>query len=223
VIRIVLVDDETLIRAGVRAILDGDPGVEVVGEAGDGREAVEVVRARRPDVVLMDIRMPGSDGIAATREIVKVAPDTGVLVLTTFSDDHHIAQALEAGAGGFLLKTGDPRELRAAVRAVKAGGAYLSPSVTKRVISAFNTTRPGSRATKAAEARNRVAGLTERELAVLGLIGAGLSNAEIAARLHVVEGTVKAYASTLFRRLGVRNRVEVAVIAHHADLVDESP
>jgi DNA-binding NarL/FixJ family response regulator len=223
VIRIVLVDDEALIRAGVRAILDSDPGIEVVGEAGDGGEAVEVVRARRPDVVLMDIRMPGSDGIAATGEIVKVAPGTGVLMLTTFSDDHYIARALEAGAGGFLLKTGDPRELMAAVRAVKAGAAYLSPTVTKRVISAFNATRPGSRATRAVESRNRIAGLSERELQVLSLIGAGLSNAEIAARLHVVEGTVKAYASTLFKHLGVRNRVEVAIIAHHADLVDELP
>ncbi len=222
-IRVVLVDDEALVRAGVRAILNSDPEVEVVAEAGDGRAAVDVVRAHRPDVVLMDIRMPALDGIAATGEIVRAVPGTGVLILTTFSDDHYIAQALELGASGFLLKTGDPRELLAAVHAVRAGGAYLSPNVAKRVISAYGTTRPGSRAMRSMAAKNRVEGLSERELEVLSLIGAGLSNAEIAERLHVVEGTVKAYASTLFKHLGVRNRVEVAIIAHHADLVAESP
>ncbi|MCP2167080.1 response regulator [Goodfellowiella coeruleoviolacea] len=222
-IRVVLVDDEALVRAGVRAILDSDPEIEVVGEAGDGRTAIDVVRAHRPDVVLMDIRMPALDGIAATGEIVRAVPGTGVLILTTFSDDHYIAAALELGASGFLLKTGDPRELLAAVHAVKAGGAYLSPNVAKRVISAYGTTRPGSRASRAMAAKNRVEGLSDRELEVLSLIGAGLSNAEIAERLHVVEGTVKAYASALFKHLGVRNRVEVAIIAHHADLVDESP
>lgn len=220
-IKVVLVDDEVLVRAGVRAILDSDPDIEVVAEAGDGREAVDVVRAHRPDVVLMDIRMPSLDGIAATGEITKLVPGTAVLMLTTFSDDHYIARALELGASGFLLKTGDPRELLAAVRAVKAGGAYLSPKVTKRVISSFGTGRAASRAERVLEARTRVEGLSDREVEVLGLIGAGLSNAEIAGRLHVVEGTVKAYVSALFKHLGVRNRVQVAVIAHHADLVEE--
>ncbi|MFD1147662.1 response regulator transcription factor [Saccharothrix hoggarensis] len=222
-IRVVLADDEALVRAGVRAILDSDPEIEVVGEAGDGREAVDVVLEHRPDVVLMDVRMPVLDGIAATGEIVEVAPGTGVLMLTTFSDDHYVAQALELGADGFLLKTGDPRELAVGIRAVKAGGAYLSPQVAKRVIRAYGGTRPGSRAVRAREARNRVEGLSGREVEVLRLIGAGLSNAEIAARLHVVEGTVKAYAGALFKHLGVRNRVQVAIIAHHANLVDDSP
>lgn len=216
-IRVLLADDETMIRAGVRAILASDSGIEVVAEAGDGREAIEQARAHRPDVALLDIRMPVLDGIAAAAEIRRAVPGTAVLMLTTFGEDRYIAAALgEAGAAGFLLKSGDPHELLAGIRAVASGAAYLSPRVAKQVIAEYGR----SRAPAARAASERIDTLTAREREVLTLVGAGMSNAEIARRLFVVEGTVKAYVSTILTRLGVRNRVQAAIIAYEAGLVE---
>ncbi|GAA4562256.1 response regulator [Planotetraspora kaengkrachanensis] len=215
-IKVVLADDEAMIRAGVRAILATDPEIEVVAEAGDGREAVQLTLACRPDVALLDIRMPGLDGLAAAAEIRRAAPDTGVVMLTTFGEDEYIARALGEGAGGFLLKSGDPRELIAGVRAVAGGAAYLSPEVAHRVITRLDR----GRMRRAADARSRAEGLTPRERDVLALLGAGLSNAQIGTRLHLVEGTVKAHVSAILAHLGVGNRVQAAIVAYEADLVE---
>lgn len=214
-IRVLLADDEAMIRAGVAAILASDKEVEVVAEAADGRVAVELARANRPDVVLLDIRMPGLDGLAAAAGIRKLLPDTGVLMLTTFGEDEYIERALGLGASGFLLKAGDPRELLAGVHAVADGAAFLSPKVAHRVITRLS----GSRFSRAATARERVRGLTNREREVLVLLAEGLSNADIAARMFVVEGTVKAHVSTILTRLDVRNRVQAAITAFEAGLV----
>ncbi|YCK33935.1 response regulator [Actinomadura sp. ATCC 39365] len=214
-IRVLLADDEAMIRAGVKAILDSDPSLEVVAEAGDGRQAVDLAIGHRPDVALLDIRMPRLDGLAAAAELRRVAPATAVVMLTTFGEDDYIARALEVGAAGFLLKSGDPRELIAGIHAVADGAAYLSPKVAQRVIAQL----AGGRMAREAEARDRVGVLTDREREVLALLGAGLSNAEIARRMHIVEGTVKAYVSTILTRLDVRNRVQAAIIAHEAGLV----
>ncbi|MEV4807406.1 response regulator transcription factor [Nonomuraea sp. NPDC049421] len=214
-IRILLADDEAMIRAGVRAILESDPELDVVAEAGDGRQAVDLAISHHPDVALLDIRMPRLDGLAAAAEIRRAAPGTAVVMLTTFGEDDYIAKALDVGASGFLLKSGDPRELLAGIHAVAEGAAYLSPKVAQRVIAQLS----GGRMSKGAQARDRIEVLTEREREVLALLGAGLSNAEIARELHIVEGTVKAYVSAILTRLDVRNRVQAAIIAHEAGLV----
>ncbi|GGV20407.1 response regulator [Streptomyces spectabilis] len=214
-IRVLLADDEAMIRAGVRAILTAGDGIEVVAEAADGREAIELARAHRPDVALLDIRMPRLDGLAAGEEIVRTLPGTAVAMLTTFSEDAYVARALGGGATGFLLKSGDPHELIAGVRAVAGGAAFLSPKVARYVIDGLGGRRIG----RESAARARVAALTPREREVLGLVGAGLSNPEIAARLHLVEGTVKAYVSAVLDRLEVKNRVQAAIVAHEAGLV----
>ncbi|MEQ4305427.1 response regulator transcription factor [Plantactinospora sp. B6F1] len=214
-IPVLLADDEAMIRAGVRAILAADPEIEVVAEAADGRDAVELVRAHRPRVALLDIRMPRLDGLAAGAEIRRLVPETAVVMLTTFGEDDYIARALGEGMSGFLLKSGDPRELIAGVRAVADGAAYLSPKVARRVIELG-----GGLLARAPAARERIEGLTEREREVLALVGAGLSNAEIGRRLFLVEGTVKSYLSSIFTRLGVRNRVQAAIIAYEAGLTD---
>ncbi|TDD86392.1 response regulator [Actinomadura rubrisoli] len=219
-IRTLLADDEAMVRAGVRAILAASPEIEVVGEAADGREAIDLAQRLRPQMALLDIRMPVLDGLAATTEILRTVPRTSVLVLTTFGDDLHIARALGEGASGFLLKAGDPRELITGIHAVASGGAYLSPSVARRVI-----TRLGGpdRMSRVASAHIRVAALTDRERDVLALLGVGMSNVEIARRLCVVEATVKTHVSAILSRLGVHNRVQAALVAYQAGLVDTNP
>jgi DNA-binding NarL/FixJ family response regulator len=216
VVRVVLADDEPLTRAGILAVLGAEPDFDVVAEAADGREAVELVQAHRPDVALLDIMMPGLDGLSAAAEIHRTVPATGVIMLTTFSEDEHIARAFDGGASGFLLKTGDPRELFAGIRAVAGGAAYLSPKIAQWAIRRVS----GERRSSAARARELVDGLTAREREVLALVGAGLPNAEIARRLHVVEGTVKVFVSAILRHLRVPNRVRAAIIAHEAGLVE---
>ncbi|MFI9339390.1 response regulator [Streptomyces althioticus] len=218
-IRVLLADDEAMVRAGVRAILDSGGEAEVVAEAPDGREAVQLARAHRPDVALLDVRMPRLDGLAAAEEITRTVPGTAVAVLTTFSERAYVARALSGGATGFLLKSGDPYELLAGVRAVASGGAFLSPKVARYVIDGLGGSDGGGRLAREAEARARVEALSPREREVLALVGAGLSNPEIAARLHLVEGTVKAYVSAVLDRLGVRNRVPAAIVAYEAGLV----
>jgi len=215
-IRVMLADDEAMVRAGVRAILGTDDEIEVVAEAADGVEAVEAVRRHRPDVAVLDIRMPRMDGLAAGAEIRRTVPETAVVVLTTFSEDAYIARALGDGASGFLLKSGDPRELIAGLKAVADGAAYLSPKVAQRVIAELSAGAGGGAMARAAAAKEQVSTLTPRELE---LLGAGLSNAEIAARLFLVEGTVKAYVSAILLRLRVKNRVQAAIVAYEAGLV----
>ncbi|WP_199443672.1 response regulator [Umezawaea beigongshangensis] len=217
-IRVVLADDEPLIRAGVRAVLAAEPDFDVVAEACDGHEVVALTRAHRPDVVLLDIVMPRLDGLSAAAEIHRTVPGTGLIVLTTFSEDEHIVRAFDGGASGYLLKTGDPQELFTAIRAVAGGAAYLSPKIAQWAIRRLDT--GVGRTSGAARARELVDGLTAREREVLALVGSGLSNAEIARRLHVVEGTVKTFVSSILRGLAVPNRVRAAIIAHEAGLVE---
>lgn len=220
-IRVLLADDEAMVRAGVRAILGSDNAIEVVAEAADGQEAVEAAQRHRPDVAVLDIRMPRMDGLAAGAEIRRTVPETAVVMLTTFSEDAYIAKALGDGASGFLLKSGDPRELIAGLKAVADGAAYLSPKIAQRVIAELGAGSGGGRMSRAAAAKEQVDALTPRELDVLSLVGAGLSNAEIARRLFLVEGTVKAYVSAILTRLQVRNRVQAAIVAYEAGLVTD--
>lgn len=214
-IRVLLADDEALIRGGVAAILATDPGIEVVAEAGNGRDAVELAVRFRPNVVLMDIRMPGLDGLAATRDITSRLPGVAVVVLTTFGEDAYVSEALAGGAAGFLLKAGDPRELIAGVRAVASGGAFLSPTIARRVIATIRATDSSGES----EAKQRIGELSPRERDVLALLGAGLSNAEIGSRLFLVEGTVKGHVSSILLKLGARNRVQAAVVAYQGGIV----
>jgi DNA-binding NarL/FixJ family response regulator len=214
-IRVVLADDEPVVRFGVKAVLATAKDIEVVAEAENGSEAVDLVARHRPDVAVLDIRMPGLDGLDAANRIRDHHPDTKTLVLTTFADDAHISRALGEGAAGFVLKTGDPQEIISGVRAVATGGAFLSPLVAKRVVDQLAKARPRP------SAAQRIEVLTAREREVLGLVGAGLSNAEIAGRIHVVEGTVKVHVSTILRQLNVRNRVQAAIIAHEAGLISD--
>ncbi|MFJ4706281.1 response regulator [Streptomyces anulatus] len=222
-IRVLIADDEPMIRAGVRAVLATDPGIEVVAEAADGHEAVELVRAHRPQVAVLDVRMPRTNGIEAAAEIRRALPATGVVMLTTFGEDDYILRALGCGAAGFLIKSGEPEELLAGVRAVADGAAYLSPKVAARVVAHLASTGAGALAGRQAAARERVAGLTPRERDVLSHLGGGLSNAQIARRLHLVEGTVKAHVSSVLARLGVDNRAAAAVVAHEAGILPPPP
>lgn len=218
-IRVVLADDEQMVRAGMRAILSADPGIEVVAEAADGAEAVALVREHRPDIALLDVQMPGTDGLAATTAITAEFPGTAVVILTTFSEDAYIGRALGDGASGFVLKSGDPRELLAGLRAVAGGGAYLSPEVARRVIAEFDTTGAKGKLSRGAAARERIAALSSREREVLALVGAGLSNHEIARRLGIAAGTAKLHVGSILTRLDARNRVEAAIVAYEAGLV----
>lgn len=189
----------------------GDSPLRAAGDY--GREAVELALRHRPDVALLDIRMPKLDGLTAAEEILKAVPSVAAAMLTTFGEDEYVARALGSGVLGFLLKSGDPRELLAGVHAVAQGGAYLSPSVARRVISQVHRLERG------ALARTRIASLTGREREVLALLGKGLSNAQIARRLHLVEGTVKGHVSAILTRLEAGNRVQAAIMAHDAGLV----
>ncbi|MBW5484977.1 response regulator [Streptomyces bambusae] len=216
---ILIADDEPMVRAGVRAVLSTDPAVDVVAEAGDGREAVELVLRHRPHVAVLDIRMPRLGGIEALAEIRRTAPGTGVVMLTTFGEDDYILRALGGGAAGFLVKSGEPEELIAGVHAVADGAAYLSPKVAARVVAHLAAGATGPGAGRRDAARARAEALTPRERDVLALLGGGLSNARIARRLHLAEGTVKAHVSSILARLGVENRAAAAVVAHEAGIV----
>ncbi|MEV0649498.1 response regulator transcription factor [Phytomonospora sp. NPDC050363] len=218
-IRVLIADDEPMMRAGIRAVLSTAADVEIVAEARDGHDAVEGVRRHRPDVAVLDIRMPGTDGITAAGEIARLAPDTGVVMLTTFGEDDYILRALGAGAAGFLIKSGEPEELIAGVRAVADGAAYLSPKVAARVLAHLAAGGAGTAAARRADARARVDALTAREREVLSYLGAGWANGRIARRLGVVEGTVKFHVSAILSRLGVENRAAAAVVAHEAGIV----
>jgi DNA-binding NarL/FixJ family response regulator len=222
-IRVLIADDEPMIRAGVRSVLTTDPDIDVVAEAADGRAAVELVRRHRPAVAVLDIRMPGVNGIDAAAEIRATVPGTGVIMLTTFGEDDYILEALGGGAAGFLTKSGEPEELITGVRAVAEGAAYLSPKIAARVVAHLAATGAGTLAGRRSAARRRVAALTPREGEVLALLGSGLSNGQIARRLHVVEGTVKAHVSSVLARLGVGNRAAAAVVAHEAGIIPPQP
>jgi DNA-binding NarL/FixJ family response regulator len=214
-IRVVIADDQTLVRAGFRAILQDQPGITVVGEAQDGRDAMDLARKRRPDVVLMDIQMPDIDGIEATRRILAEAgePSIAVLMLTTFDLNEYVYEALRAGASGFLLKDVLPEDLIAAVRVVAAGDGLIAPTITKRLIEQFARTAPPSTPPPGLE------DLTPRELEVLTLIARGLSNGEIAAELVLSEATVKTHVKRVLSKLDLRDRVQAVVLAYEAGLV----
>ena len=210
-IRLVIADDQALVRAGFRMIVQSQPDMQVAGEAVDGQEAIDLVRRERPDVVLMDIRMPRVDGIAATRQVASL---TRVVILTTFELDEYVFEALAAGASAFLLKAAPPEDLIKAIRVVAAGDALLAPSVTKRLIEEFGKRpQPASAKTKELET------LTEREGEVLREVARGLSNAEIAQRLHVSETTIKTHVAHLLSKLELRDRVQAVILAYEAGLV----
>ncbi|WP_438484894.1 response regulator [Streptomyces sp. S186] len=215
-VRVLLADDEDLVRSGMSMILEADPEICVIAEAADGAEAVRLARTHRPDVVLMDIRMPVKDGLAATAEITQLPDAPKVVVLTTFDLDEYVHAALQAGAMGFLLKNTPPRELPRAVKTVHAGDAMLAPSVTRRLIADF-ALRDTSRT---ANARSRLAALTERERQVLRLVAEGKSNADIGTCLYMGETTVKTHVSRLLAKLECANRVQAAIIAHDAGLLE---
>ncbi|MEV7236958.1 response regulator transcription factor [Streptomyces sp. NPDC051020] len=213
-LRVLLADDQTLVRTGFRMILGAD-GIDVVAEAANGVEAVEAVRRTRPDVVLMDIRMPEMDGLKATRRILTGAPgEPRVIILTTFDLDRYVYAALSAGASGFLLKDVTPEHLASAVRTVRTGGALLAPAITRRLVQRF--ARHGS---DTAALHRDLASLTPRELEVLGLLARGLSNAELATRLHLAEATVKTHVARILAKLGLRDRVQAVIVAYETGLV----
>jgi DNA-binding NarL/FixJ family response regulator len=213
-IRVLLADDQSLIRAGFRMILESQPDIEVVGEAANGEQAAEATRRLRPDVVMMDIQMPGGDGLAATRRIAGY-PDahSRVIILTTFERDEYVFEALQAGASGFLLKNAPPEQLVDAVRLVASGEALLAPSVTRRVIEQF------ARRPVEADVRARLESLTQREREVLVMLARGMSNSELAVELFVTEGTIKTHLSSLLAKLGLRDRVQAVVLAYESGLV----
>ena len=218
-IRVLLVDDEELVRFGLRTVLEASGDFEVVGEAGDGAAAVRAAHELRPDVVLMDIRMPVKDGLAATREILALPHPPQVAVLTTFHADEYVYAALAAGAAGFLLKDTPPREIAAAVRADADGTATLSPKVTAALIESYVDKKAAPRK---AQALRRIGHLSDREREVLALLGTGDSNADLARRLFVSEASVKTYVSRLLTKLDLANRTQAAILAHEAGLLEGS-
>lgn len=215
-VRVLLVDDEELVRFGLRTVLEAAGDFAVVGEAGNGADGVAAARELRPDVVLVDIRMPVMDGLAATRAILALPDPPKVAVLTTFHVDEYVYAALAAGAAGFLLKDTPPREIAGAVRAIADGTATLSPAVTAALIESYVDRRSAPRR---AEALRRVAGLSDREREVLTLLGSGESNAELGRQLYVSEATVKTYVSRLLTKLELANRTQAAILAHEAGLL----
>jgi DNA-binding NarL/FixJ family response regulator len=212
-IRVLIVDDQALVRGGFRMILDAQKDIQVVAEAGDGREALASVREVEPDVVLMDIRMPEMDGLEATRRLLSGDGGPRVLILTTFDADEYVYQAMKAGASGFLLKDVRPEQLAEAVRVVASGDALLAPAITRRLVEQFvRRPPPGSSPRELAE-------LTERELDVLKLVARGLSNAEIASEFFLTEATVKTHLTHILTKLGLRDRVQAVVLAYESGLV----
>jgi DNA-binding NarL/FixJ family response regulator len=223
-VRVVVVDDQELVRAGFRMVLDAQPDMTVVGEAGDGLDAVRVVAGTRPDIVLMDVRMPRLDGVEATRRIRAAADAPKVLVLTTFDLDEYVFGALRAGAAGFLLKDAGPAELLAAIRAVHAGDAAMAPSTTRRMLERLVPQLPDgelerARAAERRAAAARLAPLTAREREVLEAVGRGLTNTEIAAELFLAEATVKTHIGRILQKLDLRDRVQIVITAYETGLV----
>jgi DNA-binding NarL/FixJ family response regulator len=213
-VRVLVVDDDSLMRAGLRAVFSSDDQIEVVGEAGDGRAAIDSAKRLNPDVILMDVRMPEMDGITATREVLQTTPEARVVIVTTFEEDDYVFGALAAGASGFLLKRTGPEELIDAIKTVAAGDALLSPSVTRRVIERM------ARETPLAEPdENRLGELTAREREVLELLAAGLTNAEIAERLVIEESTVKTHVKRVLMKLDLRDRVQAVIFAYETGLI----
>ncbi|MFE2228831.1 response regulator transcription factor [Streptomyces kronopolitis] len=215
-IKVLVADDEPLIRAGIRMILTSADDIDVVAEAANGREATELARAQRVDVVLLDIQMPVMDGLTALAELRRAAPDARVLILTTFGDQQNVLRALSEGSAGFLLKDSAPAELMGAVRAAAAGDAYLSPGATRHVVDSLASGRSTRRAEQAR--RRRLETLSGRELEVLALLGEGLSNADAGQRIHMSEATVKTYVSRILAKLNCENRVQAALLARDAGL-----
>jgi DNA-binding NarL/FixJ family response regulator len=211
-VRVLVADDQPLVRAGIRRVIEADPSLLVIGEAADGHEAVALTRALRPDIVLMDVRMPIFDGIEATRRLVEAGSEARVVVLTTFGHDDYVLGALRAGASGFVLKEAPPEEILAAIHVVAAGDALISPAVTRSVIEELHRRPPR------AELVAKLDQLTPREYEVLGLLARGLSNTEIAAELVVGEGTVKTHVARVLAKLGVRDRVQAVVFAYEAGI-----
>jgi DNA-binding NarL/FixJ family response regulator len=214
-IRVLVVDDDDLMRAGLRGVLSSDPGIDVVGESADGRDAIYRTRLLEPDVVLMDVRMPDLDGISATRELLAAHPDVRVLIVTTFEQDDYIFGALSAGASGFLLKRTRPEDLVAGVRTIASGESLLSPSVTSRVIE-----RLARQPVPGGSPDPRIEELTPREREVLGLLARGLANAEIAAELVIEESTVKTHVNRILSKLDARDRVQAVIFAYENGLTD---
>jgi DNA-binding NarL/FixJ family response regulator len=216
-VRVLLVDDDDLMRAGLKAVLSSDPRIEVVGEAANGRAAIDRVRADRPDLVLMDVRMPDLDGIAATREVLAVSSQVKVVILTTFEEDDYIFGALNAGASGFLLKRTRPEELLAAIHTIAAGDSLLSPSVTRTVIE-----RMAHQPTLEVGSSDRLDELTPREREVLELLARGLSNGEIATELVIEESTVKTHVKRIMMKLRLRDRIQAVIFAYESGLTRRS-
>jgi DNA-binding NarL/FixJ family response regulator len=212
VTRVLVADDQDVVRVGIARILDGEPDLEVVGQAPDGESAVREVRRLRPDVVLMDIRMPVLDGLSATRRILEERDDVRVLVLTTFDLDEYVYEALRSGAAGFVLKDSPATELVHAVRVVAAGDAMIAPAITRRLIDQFAQARPRGDA-------KRLAGLTEREREVLAAMARGLNNAEVGRSLFISEGTVRTHVNRMLAKLQVRDRTQAVVLAYECGLV----
>lgn len=216
--RVLIADDDHLMRAGLAELLTIDPGIEIVGQAATGRDAVAQARRLAPDVVLMDVRMPDLDGIAATRELLAASPDVKVLILTTFEQDDYVFGGLRAGASGFLLKRTRPEDLIAAVHTIAAGDSLLSPSITRIVID-----RMAQQPTPDLHEHARLAGLTPRERKVLGLLARGMSNREISAALVVEESTIRTHVKRVLHKLGLRDRIQAVIFAYETGLIDRQP